>query len=297
MVRGWARSVRWSGTDLVARAARNSGRAGDPVVEEWLDPATREPTVQDLVLRRRHEAAYRFARAMAEDRRVIDVACGVGYGARVLGDEPADYVGVDRAQEPLRRARRRAPGGRIGFVCGDAAGHLPFQTGSGELVLAFQIVEHLSEEATGKLLKELRRICAPEGRVVITTPNRYHRLLPFQRPWNPYHTREFDRDELADLLDGIWREVVILGLRAEEEIERVERERVRQSPLAVYSRPLRRVLPESLRTWLERIARRAGNSRTETESGISPDQVTVDRFRVEEDPEGAGLDLVAVCRP
>lgn len=265
--------------------------------DEWLDPARFEGT-SNAVLRKRHEAAYAFARRFAEGERVVDVACGVGYGARLLGDRPRHYLGIDHASEALRRARSRV-GRRDGdFVCGDVAGRIPVAAGRAGLVLAFQIVEHIPKARTRGFLRELQRICSPGGRVILTTPNRVHRLLPFQPPWNPYHEREFARDELESVLRGVFRKVSMKGLRADGPIERVELERVRQDPLWVYSRPLFRMFPEGLRRMLER---RLFPGRTGDRSDLSPSsdpagEVTLDRFRVEEDGEGRGLDLVAVCR-
>ena len=147
-------------------------------------------------------------------------------------------------------------------------------------------------------LTGLRRLCRPEGRVILTTPNRRHRLLPFQRPWNTYHVREFRQRELRRLLEEVFPRVSVLGLRADEEIERVERERVRQDPLEVYTRPLRHLLPRAVRSWLGGLLGSPGTEAPGTEApGPGTADVPLDRFRVEEDPAAEGLDLVAVCRP
>lgn len=266
---------------------------------EWLEPARTGPSLADLVLRRRHEAAYVFGRRYADGKRVVDVACGAAYGATVLGDRPARYVGVDRSPEALDAARSRLDGTRRDFVRADVVSGLPLRAGCADLVLGFQILEHVPEARAVFFLDGLRRLCHPEGRVILTTPNRRHRLLPLQPPWNPYHVREFRQGELADLLGKVFPRFSVLGLRADEEIERVERERVRQDPLEVYTRPLRRLLPRGLRSWLGDLLRSTGptpGGREEESPAERPD-VSVDRFRVEEDPDEEGLDLVAVCWP
>ena len=68
---------------------------------EWLDPSRSGESLTELVHRRRHEAAYVFARRFAGGARVVDVACGVAYGAALLGDGPRRYVGLDRSAEAL----------------------------------------------------------------------------------------------------------------------------------------------------------------------------------------------------
>lgn len=265
---------------------------------EWLDPTRQDDEFTDVVLRLRHEAAYVFSTRFAEGARVADVACGVAYGAEVLGDRPTAYVGVDRAQEALDMADGTSSD-RAYFVCGDAAGNIPLRSGSADLVLAFQILEHIPVEETEKFLADLRRICKPDGHIVITTPNRRHRLLPLQQPWNPYHVREFQRREFKQLLIGHFDEVEVFGLRATEEIERVERERVRQNPIRVYGKPVLALIPESIRRWIGSHLRSLGeaNKDMDTEMPDRAERVSVDDFKVEDDPEGRGLDLIALCRP
>lgn len=265
---------------------------------EWLDPTRQDDDLTDVVLRMRHEAAYVFAKRFVDDARVVDVACGVAYGAGVLGDRPATYVGVDRAKEALEVAHSSSPE-RAYFVCADVAGKMPLRTACGDVVLAFQILEHIPVKSTEAFLDELRRICGPDGRVVITTPNRRHRLLPLQEPWNPYHVREFSRRQLAELLKGHFAEVDVLGLRATEEIERVERERVRQSPFRVYLRPLFSLIPVAIQRWVgTRLRSLAPSGATgEVDEARLKERLSVSDFRVEDDRAEMGLDLVAVCRP
>lgn len=267
---------------------------------EWLDPSGAAASVSDTVLRRKHEAAYRYAREYAAGY-VVDVACGVGYGARVLGDDSRLYVGLDRSRRAIRTATERNTRRPVCFAVADAAGTLPVASNAAELVLAFQIVEHIPKPETASFLKELRRICGEEGRVIVTTPNRAHRLLPFQPPWNPYHTREFGKDELEEILERVFSSVTVRGLRAEEELEEIELERVRQSPLLVYGGMLLRLLPEVLADWIREIREKIfpanGNEKNASDWALATDEVTVDRFEVVEDPQGKGLDLVAVCRP
>src|SRR5439155_822295 len=61
--------------------------------------------------RERHLAAYRFARAHAAGRAVLDAGSGEGYGAALLAEVAARVVGIDRAEAVrVAAARHRAPG-------------------------------------------------------------------------------------------------------------------------------------------------------------------------------------------
>lgn len=265
---------------------------------EWLDPFVQGKDLTEVVLRRRHEAAYTFARDFVTggESYVVDIACGVGYGSRILSDAGAYYVGLDRASDALRKAERLRDGPGT-FMAADAIGGVPVESSCTDLVLAFQIIEHIPTGVTDQFLDELSRICKSDGHVIFTTPNRRHRLLPFQPPWNPYHEREFDRKGLAELLNGRFSEVSLLGLRAVDEVEKVELARVRQDPLEVYTRPLRSVVPRRIRRWIRRHSSRSTRDDEEPGEGMTADQVSVNQFWVEEDSAGEGLDLVAVCQP
>lgn len=265
---------------------------------EWLDPFDREKDLTGAVLRRRHEAAYTFARDFVAEGEsyVVDVACGVGYGSRILSDAGAYYVGLDRASDALRKAERLrdSPGT---FMAANAIGGVPVESNCADLVLAFQIIEHIPPRVTDRFLDELSRICKTDGHIIFTTPNRRHRLLPLQPPWNPYHEREFDRKGLAELLNGRFSDVSLLGLRAVDDVEKLELARVRQDPLEVYTRPLRSLVPRSIRRWIRRHSSMGTRDDEEPDEGMTADQVSVTQFWVEEDSAGEGLDLVAVCHP
>lgn len=265
---------------------------------EWLDPAGGGESISDTVLRRKHEAAYVFARRYSKDRRVVDVACGVAYGARILGNGPRRYLGIDRSVEAVRTAAERNAAEQVRFTVADASGALPVASDSAELVLALQIVEHVPTSQIGSFLEELRRVCREDGRIIFTTPNRKHRLLPLQSPWNPYHVQEFDRRELERMLEEVYAEVSVRGLRADREIENIELKRVRQNPVFVYGKWLLRMVPSPIEGWIrEKISSMNSESRKDSGHGLSPEEVTVERFDVVKDPRGEGIDLVAVCRP
>lgn len=105
-------------------------------------------------------------------RRVLDYGCGPGHllghliarGARVLGLEfsPASVAAVARRFEgdPCFR----------GVVL---ATSLPSALPPGEedVVMLVEVVEHLDDASLHATLDEIRRLLAPGGRVMITTPN------------------------------------------------------------------------------------------------------------------------------
>ncbi len=145
-----------------------------------------------------HVARYLFAARPAAGRRVLDAGCGTGYGAALLAERARSVVGVDLAWEAVEYARRRYCRANLSFLRASAVA-LPFPDGAFDLAVAFELIEHL-EDWQG-LLEELRRVTAPAGACLLSTPNRiYYAETRRESGPNPYHFREFDwREFTAEL--------------------------------------------------------------------------------------------------
>ena len=95
---------------------------------------------------------------------LVDLACGRGgYGLEVAGRTGARLIGVDFSAEAVRQARRLAA--TADFRVGDlAATGLP--DGSATAVLCVDAIQFAPQP--GAAYREIRRILAPGGRVVLT---------------------------------------------------------------------------------------------------------------------------------
>jgi ubiquinone/menaquinone biosynthesis C-methylase UbiE len=119
-------------------------------------------TPPDFQLRR----AFLLADARAGDR-ALDLGCGAGEFTAALTDAGAKAVGADVAEAALRRARARNP--ELDFHLVPIDGQLPFDDGAFELVWASEVIEHVAD--TALWLSEVRRVLAPRGRLLVTTPS------------------------------------------------------------------------------------------------------------------------------
>jgi SAM-dependent methyltransferase len=104
--------------------------------------------------------------------RALDLGCGEGSFTGVLADAGARAIGVEVAKAALARARRRFPA--LDFRIAPIDGPLPLEDGSFELVWASEVIEHVAD--TARWLSEVRRVLAPRGRLLVTTPS-HGRLL------------------------------------------------------------------------------------------------------------------------
>ncbi|HEY1760797.1 MAG TPA: methyltransferase domain-containing protein [Bryobacteraceae bacterium] len=159
-----------------------------------------------------HMARYAFAARFAAGCRALDAGCGTGYGVNELASSAGWVVGADVAPEAIEYAREYARAhfthARTSFLLASAAA-LPFSTGAFGLVTAFEVIEHLA--SWRELLREGRRVLAPGGLFLVSTPNRlyYADSRRLDGP-NPYHVHEFEFDEFDAALREFFPHVAIL---------------------------------------------------------------------------------------
>jgi SAM-dependent methyltransferase len=123
-------------------------------------PAELEPP--DFATRRDHLLA-----GVRSDDRALDLGCGAGEFTAALSRAAGATVGVDVAEAALRRARAKYPA--LDFRLAPVDGPLPLDDGSFDLVWASEVIEHVGD--TALWLSEVRRVLAPGGRLLLTTPS------------------------------------------------------------------------------------------------------------------------------
>ena len=147
-----------------------------------------------------HLARYVLAAQLAPGGRVLDAACGEGYGTELLRRAGAERaVGIDVDQGTIDAARER-----YGADFEPASiENLPFEEAVFDLVVSFETIEHVADPEAA--LGELRRVLATDGTLVISTPNASEYLID-----NEFHVREWTSSEFVQLLGGLFGEVRVL---------------------------------------------------------------------------------------
>ena len=152
-------------------------------------------------LKDEHLDRYRFAYTFAQGKRILDIACGTGYGSHMLSSAGAKSVtGIDISLESIEYARR-FESNNLTFSQGNALSLKSIKDNSFDLVVSFETIEHLNDPR--RFLSELRRILKSGGILIISTPNR-HFTSPFywlnHRPRNRFHIFELNPREFRSLL-------------------------------------------------------------------------------------------------
>ena len=182
-------------------------------VPEGLDPPDLQMRLAFLLAGADAAGAARGSRP-----RVLDVGCGEGRFAIELARRGFPVVGVDVAEEPLRRARAREPALEVRIV--PAEGRWPLADASFDLVWAGETIEHVAD--TVGWLSEVHRVLRWGGRLLLSTPAHGRlRMLAlalsgtrFDRHFDPRadHLRFYSRRSLARLLVDLgFREIEVRG--------------------------------------------------------------------------------------
>jgi 2-polyprenyl-3-methyl-5-hydroxy-6-metoxy-1,4-benzoquinol methylase len=155
-----------------------------------------------------HLHRYQFVQQLATGRRVLDAACGEGYGSALLAATATSVVGMDIAESAVQHARQRY--GRLAnltFEQGDCTAlapiHVPF-----DLIVSFETLEHVAAQEA--LVAGFARALADDGVLVISSPDKrtYSDNSGFR---NEFHVRELYRDELLALLQAHFPVVRLYG--------------------------------------------------------------------------------------
>ncbi len=154
-----------------------------------------------------HLHRYFFALRWADGSRVLDLACGSGYGAALLARRAHHVWALDLDVETIETADRRWREPNLSFLQANAT-QLPFHNGSMDLVVAMEILEHV--DAQEALIREAARVCSPTGVVLVSTPSKaeYSDARNYQ---NPFHKRELYLNEFVGILKEHFPFVEIAG--------------------------------------------------------------------------------------
>jgi SAM-dependent methyltransferase len=174
-------------------------------------PLTGERTLPDIPDEnywfRRHLVVYEWIAARVAGQRVVDMACGEGYGSEVLARGAASVVGVDANPEAHEHARLRYVRPNLRFerdLVEDFAEPC-------DAVVFLQTIEHV--EDPGAILEHFKSILDPAGVAYVSTPNLLTLAPPgAEKSENPWHLREYRAAEFDELCRAHFGRVELLGL-------------------------------------------------------------------------------------
>ena len=168
------------------------------------------PWIKESTIAYEHLHRYAYASTLVKKKRVLDLACGEGYGSNLLGSAAASVVGIDIDANVISHASEKYRRENLRFLTASITA-VPIQKDHCfDVIVCFEAIEHLDNQHA--LLAEAKRLLDPEGLLIVSTPNK-----PIYREesqdLNPFHVKELHFAEFEELLARYFRNVKFLGQR------------------------------------------------------------------------------------
>ena len=159
----------------------------------------------------RLEHMHRYAEVCSclQGKKVLDIACGEGYGSALLAEVAQSVVGVDISQEAIDHASTTYVQENLHFIQGSAT-KLEFADASFDAIVSFETIEHLAEQE--QMIAELTRVLRPDGILIMSSPNRPI-YSEESGELNEFHVKELDLDEFNSLLSQHFENICFYGQR------------------------------------------------------------------------------------
>jgi len=145
-----------------------------------------------------HIARYEFARQFCKGR-VLDIACGVGYGSDILLEEKpeiTEYIGIDHSEKSIAYAKEHYPYLKTSYHVEDALDvNLHKKYGTFDTIVSLETIEHF--EGDDIFVNNLYNLLKPDGILIISTPFGRGKDQPCSCP---YHVYQYTEEEFVDVL-------------------------------------------------------------------------------------------------
>lgn len=156
-----------------------------------------------------HLHRYALASELAVGKRVLDIACGEGYGSALLAQTARSVCGVDISPHAIAHAKHKYAHPKVEFVVGSCA-DIPFGEGMIDLVVSFETIEH--HDAHEAMFTEIKRVLRPGGILVMSSPDKLE-YTERANHRNAFHVKELYAQEFAQLVERHFAHVAMFGQR------------------------------------------------------------------------------------
>lgn len=154
-----------------------------------------------------HLHRYAFALQFIDNKIVVDIASGEGYGAYLLSSKANTIIGVDIDIEAVEHSKKKYLKNNLSYLHGSAT-EIPVETGIIDVVISFETIEHHDKHQ--EMMNEIKRILKPDGVLIISSPDKlYYSDAPNFK--NEFHVKELYFEEFKSLIQENFSNSVFLN--------------------------------------------------------------------------------------
>lgn len=159
------------------------------------------PGVGDEHIVAEHMQRYNSVLQIVRGKKVLDAACGTGYGSALMASVAREVKGIDISSEAISFAKSRY--GKLKNVTYQEASieKLPFPDDAFDVIVSFETIEHVDEKIQQLFLFEIKRCLKADGILVMSSPDRKN-YSDLRQLDNKFHIHEFYYDEYTAFLSN-----------------------------------------------------------------------------------------------
>ncbi|MDD5616425.1 MAG: methyltransferase domain-containing protein [Candidatus Methanoperedens sp.] len=155
-----------------------------------------------------HIHRYAFASLFVKGKKVLDLACGEGYGSNILSKETEYVVGMDIDETAVEHARNKYLLQNLEFIQGSILDIPILGSEKFDVIICFEGIEHVEEPE--RLLSEVKRLLKKNGLFIVSSPNK-KTYSDDPAYINPFHKKELYFIDFRDLLNKYFRNLLFFG--------------------------------------------------------------------------------------
>jgi len=200
------------------------------------------------VIEKEHLDRYIFASKYVKDKIVLDIACGSGYGTKMLSKKAKKVYGADISEESISYAKKKYKNRNITYYVADATNIKFLKDESVDVVTSFETIEHIPKYKI--FLREVKRVLKKDGIAIISTPNKKYSSPYRKKPLYKYHVIEFYYREYNELLRNYFSKIRFFGQDYQKNIKAITQIIITFIPLRI-----RKKIPKPLREKYNQISK------------------------------------------
>lgn len=146
----------------------------------------------------RHIKRYEFAKLYINGGRILDSACGSGYGSDLISDYD-EYIGIDYADYCIKFALENYTDNNRRFINGDIYNlNEIFDKNSFDAIISFETLEHIDRPEIA--IQVFMNLLKSGGKLITS--------IPINHPDRIYHKRIYNHNDIMNLVDTLNPEIV-----------------------------------------------------------------------------------------
>ncbi|MES2377396.1 MAG: class I SAM-dependent methyltransferase [Bacteroidota bacterium] len=139
-----------------------------------------------------HLHRYGIVMPFIQNKVVLDIACGEGYGSKLISLKAQEVIAVDIDLETIENAQTKYVSPNLTFIQG-SADKIPVKSNYIDIVISFETIEHHDKHE--EMLIEIKRVLKPGGILIMSSPEKTSEIS-----FNKFHVKELSKAEFTKLI-------------------------------------------------------------------------------------------------